>query len=130
MCVCTQSLSRVRLCEPLGYSLPGSSVHGIIQTRLLERLPFPLVDISHPGTKPMSPESPALQEDSLLLEPLGKSHEYVHLFQILFLYRLLQNIEYSFWCYTVGPCWLFILYIIVSIYSSQTPNLSLPPFPF
>ena len=37
------------------------------------------------------------------------------LFQILFLYRLLQNIVYSFWCCTVGPCWLPILYIVLWI---------------
>ena len=34
------------------------------------------------------------------------------LFQILFHYRLLQDIEYSSLCYTVGPCWLSILYIV------------------
>ena len=35
------------------------------------------------------------------------------LFQICFPHRLLQNIEYSFLCYMVGPCWLSILYIVV-----------------
>ena len=30
-------------------------------------------------------------------------------------YRLLQNIEYGSLCYTVSPCWLFVLYIAVSI---------------
>ena len=35
------------------------------------------------------------------------------LFQILFHYRLLQDTEYSSLCYTVGPCCLFILYIVV-----------------
>ena len=34
--VCGQSLGRVRLCSPLGCSLPGSCVHGIFQARLLE----------------------------------------------------------------------------------------------
>ena len=34
--------------------------------------------------------------------------------------------EFSSLCYTVGPCWLFILYIVVCICSSQTPNLPLP----
>ena len=48
------------------------------------------------------------------------------LFQILFPYRLLQDTEHSSLCYTVGPCWLFILYIVVCICSSQTPNLPLP----
>ena len=40
---------------------------------------------------------------------------YIKLFQILFPYRLLQNIEYSPLCYTVGPCCLSILYIVVCI---------------
>ena len=31
-----QSLSHVRLCDPMDCSLPGSSVHGILQTRILE----------------------------------------------------------------------------------------------
>ena len=31
-----QSLSRVQLCDPVDCSLPGSSVHGILQARILE----------------------------------------------------------------------------------------------
>ena len=55
-------------------------------------------------------------------------HIYVSiLFQILFPFRLLYNIEQSFLCYTVGPCWLSILDIAVCTCRSQTPNLSLPP---
>ena len=53
------------------------------------------------------------------------------LFQILFPFKLLQNIEPSSLCYTVGPCWLSILNIVVCTSQSQTPNLSLPsPCPF
>ena len=37
------------------------------------------------------------------------------LFQILFPYRLLQNLEYSSLCYTVGPCCLSIIYSSVYI---------------
>ena len=54
---------------------------------------------------------------------------YIHIylfFQIIFPYRLLKNIEYNYLCYTVGPCWLSVLYIVVGICYSQTPNLSLP----
>ena len=29
-------LSRVRLCNPMDYSLPGSSIYGILQARILE----------------------------------------------------------------------------------------------
>ena len=38
------------------------------------------------------------------------------LFQILFPFRLLQNIKQRSLCYTVGPCWLTILYIYSSVY--------------
>ena len=37
---------------------------------------------------------------------------YITVFQILFPYRLLQNIEYSSLCYTVGPCFS-ILYSVL-----------------
>ena len=51
-------------------------------------------------------------------------------FQILCPFRLLQNVEYSSLCYTVGPCWLSILNIVVCICLAQTPtNLSHPTFP-
>ena len=43
----------------------------------------------------------------------------------LFHYGLLQKIEYSFLCYTVGPCYLSILNIIVCICIPQTLSLSL-----
>ena len=54
------------------------------------------------------------------------------LFQILLPFRLLQNIEQCYLCYTLGPCCLSILNIAVCTYQSQTPSLSLPlpqPFP-
>ena len=58
-------------------------------------------------------------------------HTFIHTYisvlcQILFHYRLLQDIEYSSLCYTVGPFYLSTLYIVVCICQSQTPNLSLP----
>ena len=37
------------------------------------------------------------------------------LFQILFHYRLLQDMEYSSLCYILGPCYIPILYIVVCI---------------
>ena len=71
MCVCVLQ-SHLTLCNPLGYSQPGSSVHGISQSRILEWvvifLPGDLPDL---GIKPMSPMSPALQTDSLPAEPSG-----------------------------------------------------------
>ena len=53
--------SCLTLCNPMDYSLPGSSVHGILQARILERLPRPLPgDLPDPGIEPVSLISPAL----------------------------------------------------------------------
>ena len=54
----------------MGYSPPGSSVHGILQARILEWLPLSSPgDLSNPGIKP---GSPALETDSLATELQGK----------------------------------------------------------
>ena len=59
---------------------------------------------------------------------------YIYIFilvQILFSCRLSHNIEYSSLCYTVGPCWLYLIYSSVCVCQSQAHHLSLPPrFPF
>ena len=51
-------------------SLPGSSIHGILQARYWSGLPF-----SSPGDRPnpgIEPRSPALGADALTSEPPGK----------------------------------------------------------
>ena len=50
------------LCNPMDYSLPGSSVHGIFQERILEwvAIPFSKGYLPDPGVEP---RSPALQAD-------------------------------------------------------------------
>ena len=51
-------------------SWPGSSVHGILQARILEWVAIPSPrNLSDPG---IEPRSPALQADSLTSEPPGK----------------------------------------------------------
>ena len=61
------------LCNPKDCSPPGSSVHGFLQARILEWLPFPFPgDLPNPGIKPGSPASSVLQADSLPSEPPGK----------------------------------------------------------
>ena len=40
-CWFSVTYSCLTVCDPTDCSLPGSSVHGIIQARILERLPFP-----------------------------------------------------------------------------------------
>ena len=54
------------------HSPPGSSVHGILQARILEWVAVPFSSrFSHPGIKP---GSPALQADSLPSELPRKVH--------------------------------------------------------
>ena len=61
------------LFDPMDYSLPGSSVHGILQARVLECIAIPFSrDLLDPGIKP---GSPAWQEDASPFEPPGKSTE-------------------------------------------------------
>ena len=36
VCVCAHAQSCLTLCDPMACSPPGSSVHGILQTRILE----------------------------------------------------------------------------------------------
>ena len=62
--------SCLTLCDPMDCSLPGSSVLGILQARILEWVPFPA-----PGALPdpgIESGSPALQANSLPSEPPGK----------------------------------------------------------
>ena len=60
-------------CSPMDHSLPGSSLHGILQARILEWVAIPFSrDLPDPG---IEPESPTLQADSLPSEPPGKPHQ-------------------------------------------------------
>ena len=65
----------------------------------------------------------------VLVSDVEQSDSFIHmhvfiLSQVLFSFRLLQNIEQSSLCYTVGPCWLSILNIAVCICQSQTPKMN------
>ena len=54
-------------------SLPGSSVHGILQARILEWVPFPFSgDLPDLGVKPASLASPALAGGFFTIAPPGK----------------------------------------------------------
>ena len=59
--------------NPVDCSLPGSSVHGILQARLLEWVAIPF---SRGSSQPRDQTTvPALQADSLLSEPPGKPQQ-------------------------------------------------------
>ena len=57
------------LCDPMGCSLPGSSVHGILEARILE---WGATPSSRGSSPPASLMSPALAGGSLPLAPPGK----------------------------------------------------------
>ena len=61
------------LCDPMDCSLPSSSVHGILQSRILEWVAIAFSrGLLDPG---IEPRSPALQADSLPFEPPGKPED-------------------------------------------------------
>ena len=62
--------SYLALCDPINYSPPGSSIHGILQAKILGPVAIPSLEhLPNPGIKSMSP---TLQADSLPAEPQGK----------------------------------------------------------
>ena len=59
-------------CDPMYCSPPGSSVHGILQARILGWVAISSCrGSSQPG---IEPRSPTLQTESLPTEPPGKTH--------------------------------------------------------
>ena len=63
------------LCNPMDCSLPGSSIHGLFQARVLEQAAISFSrGASNPGIKP---GSPALQTDALPSEPPGKPFTFI-----------------------------------------------------
>ena len=73
MC-CPKSLHLcLTLCDPMDCSLPGFSVHGILQARILEWVAFlPPGELPNPGIEPASLTSPALAGGFFTTEPPGK----------------------------------------------------------
>ena len=65
-CVCANSLhSCPTLCDPMDYSPPGSSLHGLLQARILKWVACSsLGDLSNPGIEPAYSVALALQADS------------------------------------------------------------------
>ena len=61
------------LCDPMGWSLPGSSVHGILQARILQRV---AISSSRRPSRPrdwtQSPSFPALVGRFFTTKPPGK----------------------------------------------------------
>ena len=67
--VCSIPLSCLILCSPMNCSPPGSSVHGVLQARILEWVAITPGALPHSG---IELQSPTVQADSLPSEPPGK----------------------------------------------------------
>ena len=102
------------LCDPMNCSLPGSSVHGLLQTRILECVLFP-----PPGTIPdpgIELRSPASQADSFPSEPLWADSFPSRIQCLVSKWDCTQSI----WCYgreLVGAEW-YVFWSTFRIYFS------------
>ena len=68
--LCSFAQLCLTLCDPMDCSLPGTSVHGILQARIWSELPSPPPgDLPNPG---IEPRYSTLQAHSLPSEPPGK----------------------------------------------------------
>ena len=130
VCVCLVPKSCLTLCDPMVCSLPGSSVQGICQVRILEWVVIPFSrDFANPRIKPAFSE---LAGGFFTTEPLGRpmisnlfsmegksSIEYFHLFlitryqtireRIFSIYNLLDIQCKEWWYRAHSPLfiWLF-----------------------
>ena len=118
------SLSHIQpFCDPMDCCLPGSSVHGLFQARVLGSLAISFSrGLPDSGIEPCSP---TLQADALPSEPLGKpihtyiyththTHIHTHSCSYSFPSLFIWDIECSSMCYTLEP-YFSILYIIVCV---------------
>ena len=114
------------LCAGLSLSRPllqrstGSRRAGSVSCGSRAQLLRGMWDLPRPGPEPVSPALAGRFSTA----PLGKPNTLF--FKILFHYSLLQDIDYSSLCYTVGLCYLSILYIVACICQSQILIYSSP----
>ena len=91
-CSCfAQLLNHVQLfLTPMDRRPPGSSVHEILQARILERIIiYPPGDLPDPGIKLQSPVSPALAGGFITTESSGKPQSFISYIVIHVLYSSL-----------------------------------------
>ena len=73
MCVLVAQLC-LTLCDPVVHGLPGSSVHGILQARILKWVAIAFSrGSSNLGIEPAFPGPPALEGRFLTTKPPGKA---------------------------------------------------------
>ena len=76
VCVCVRSLQlHLTLCDPVECSPPGSSVHGILQAKILEWECSSSGDLPNPGIEPASLQSPALAGRFFITDATCEAHQ-------------------------------------------------------
>ena len=78
VCACQVTSVVLTLCDAVDYSPPCSSVHGILQVRILERVAIlPLGDLPDPGIQLASVKSPALAGRFFITSATWEAHRLV-----------------------------------------------------
>ena len=112
------SQSCLSLCNPVDCSLLSSSIHGILQARILEQVAIPFTrEYSQSRDRTMSP---ALQVDSLPSEPPGIQTYDIHSF--LFQWEKENVCSLGGWLITWLCFWWFSLHQALLCY--QSPQVS------
>ena len=126
MCVCAKSLqSCPTLCDPVDYSLPGSSVLGILQARILEWVAMlsSRGNLPNPRIEPESLMSPTLAGGFFTTEATWEAHVYIYpllfrLFSHVGHYRVLSSL-----CSTKGWKVSFLNLVFSPPFSMACPAL-------
>ena len=63
--MCAMFQSCLSFCDPMDYNLPGSSVYGLLQARILEWSPWASPGKNTPYTPPGDPSDAAIKPTSL-----------------------------------------------------------------
>ena len=90
MCACSVPQLSLTLCDPMDSSLPGSSVHGILQARILEWVAMlsSKENLPDPRIEPMSSVSLALAGRFFITKPPGPHHVCIHMPKFIKWYML------------------------------------------
>ena len=73
--------SRLTLCSPMDCSLPGSSIHGIFQARILDGVPFPTPgDLPNSGLEPVSLASSALADGFFITSAIWEAQIFTSIY--------------------------------------------------
>ena len=115
--------SCLTLCDPVDCSLPGFSVHGILQVRVLEWVTISFSrGSSDPGIKP---GSPTLEADTLTSEPPGKPRDVMVSDKLVILtvgLITLRN-DHFFKTFFIFPIWNMFVPFITWLMSSGLSKL-------